>query len=172
MGAQKNVPKKQKVKLLGLTCLFVKRKFDEARRTTANVERWFSILTFLLTKLQNTLTPNSLDKLMQQISMEPHIYDLDRDEITDLDKFLKKPHSVVLSWCNFNYSHLKILKLKIYCSSLFLVISFCALMNRFWYIHVFSLPFFLNTKSQIFPVSFFEKCLELIKDLKGHHFAK
>ena len=39
MGAQKNVPKKQKVKLLELTCLFVKRKFDEARRTTANVER-------------------------------------------------------------------------------------------------------------------------------------
>ena len=29
--------------------------------------------------------------------METHIYDLDRDEITDLDKFLKKPHSVVLS---------------------------------------------------------------------------
>ena len=32
--------------------------------------------------------------------MESHIYDLDRDEITDLDKFLKKLHSVVLSWCN------------------------------------------------------------------------
>ena len=29
--------------------------------------------------------------------MEPHTYDLDRDEITDLDKFLKKPHNVVLS---------------------------------------------------------------------------
>ena len=28
--------------------------------------------------------------------MEPHIYDLDRDEITDFEKFLKKPPSVVL----------------------------------------------------------------------------
>ena len=27
---------------------------------------------------------------MQLISMEPHIYDLDRGELTDLDKFLKK----------------------------------------------------------------------------------
>ena len=30
---------------------------------------------------------------MQLISMEPHIYDSDRDELTDWDKFLKKPHS-------------------------------------------------------------------------------
>ena len=65
--------------------------------TTANVERRFSVLTFLSAKLQNTLEPNSLGKLMQLISMEPHIYDLDRVEITELDKFLKKPHSVVLS---------------------------------------------------------------------------
>ena len=57
----------------------------------------FQFLTLLLTKLRNTLAPNSLDKLMQLISMEPHIYDLDRDEITDLDKFLKKPRSIVLS---------------------------------------------------------------------------
>ena len=63
---------------------------------TPNVERRFSVLTFLSTKLPNTLAPNSLDKLIQLISMKPHIYDLDRDEITDLDKFLKKPHSVVL----------------------------------------------------------------------------
>ena len=35
---------------------------------------------------------------MQLISMEPHTYDLDRDKITDLDKFLKKEHSIVLSW--------------------------------------------------------------------------
>ena len=56
---------------------------------TANMEGWFSVLTFLSTELWNTLAPNSLDKLMQLISMEPHIYDLDRDEITDLDKFLK-----------------------------------------------------------------------------------
>ena len=68
--------------------------------TTANVERQFSVLNFLSAKLWNTLEPNSLDKLMQLISMEPHIYDLDRVEITDLDKFLKKPNSAVLSWCN------------------------------------------------------------------------
>ena len=37
---------------------------------------------------------------MQLISIEPHIYGLDRDERTDLDKFLKKKHSIVLSWCN------------------------------------------------------------------------
>ena len=32
MGAQKNVPKKQKVKLLTLTCLFVKAKFKETHK--------------------------------------------------------------------------------------------------------------------------------------------
>ena len=57
----------------------------------------FQFLTLLSTKLRNTLAQNSLDKLMQLTSMEPDIYDLDRGEITDLHKFLKKPHSVVLS---------------------------------------------------------------------------
>ena len=33
--------------------------------TTANVETQFSVLTLFLTELQNTLTPNSLDKLME-----------------------------------------------------------------------------------------------------------
>ena len=33
--------------------------------TTANVERQFSVLTLLSTKLRNILMPNSLDKLMQ-----------------------------------------------------------------------------------------------------------
>ena len=32
MGAQKNNPKKQNIKLLGLTCMFVKRKFDETHK--------------------------------------------------------------------------------------------------------------------------------------------
>ena len=49
----------------------------------------FQFLTLLLTKLQNTVSPNLLDKLMQLISIEPHIYDLDRSEITDLDKFAR-----------------------------------------------------------------------------------
>ena len=57
----------------------------------------FQFLTLLSTKLQNALVPNSLDKPMQLISMEPHIYDLDRGKITDLGKFLKKLYSVVLS---------------------------------------------------------------------------
>ena len=56
----------------------------------------FEFLTLLLTKLQNTLAPNPLNKLMQLNSMEPHPYDLDSGEITDLDKFLKKSHSIVL----------------------------------------------------------------------------
>ena len=38
---------------------------------------YFSFLTPVSTKLQNNLVPNSLDKLMQLISVEPHIYDLD-----------------------------------------------------------------------------------------------
>ena len=37
----------------------------------------FQFLTLLSTKLQNNLAPNSLDKLMQLISMESYIYDLD-----------------------------------------------------------------------------------------------
>ena len=57
-------------------------KISVSTSTTANVERRFSVLTLLSTKLRNTLAPNSLDKLMQLISMEPHIYDLDRKEIT------------------------------------------------------------------------------------------
>ena len=70
-----------------------------------------------------------------------------------------------------NYSHLKILKLKIYSSSLFLVV-FCAHIT--WWkdfatlnICVFSLPSFLDTKCPIIASSFFEKCPELIKDSKG-----
>ena len=61
-------------------------------------QKWkddFMFLTLLSTKLRNTLVQNSLDKLMQLTSMEPHIYDLDRHKTTDLHKFLKKSHSVV-----------------------------------------------------------------------------
>ena len=86
MGAQKNIPRKQKVKLLGLTCLFVKRKFNQTHKDfSINYKRRFSILSFLLTEIRNILVPNSLDKLVQLISLEPHIYELDRGEITDLD---------------------------------------------------------------------------------------
>ena len=63
--------------------LFIKRKFKE-------VHKGFNInypynnkcgKTLLSTKLQNTLVPNSLYKLMQLISIELHLYDLDRGEI-------------------------------------------------------------------------------------------
>ena len=68
--------------------------------TTTNVENNFQFIILLSTKLWYTLAPNSLDKLMQLISMEPLIYDLARSKITDLDKFLKKTRSLVPSWCN------------------------------------------------------------------------
>ena len=58
------------------------------------MERQVSVLTFLSNKIHNTLALNSLGKLMQSISMEPNIYDLDK--ITDLGKFLKRLHTVVL----------------------------------------------------------------------------
>ena len=138
----------------------------------SNVERQFSVVTvFFFTKLWNTLAPNSLDKLMQLILMEPHIYDFDRNKINHLDK----PHSVVLTWCNLTIC-IKIFELKIYCNSLF--------GHAFWahvtwwqdfatfIIRVFSLPLFLNAKSLIFVVCFVEKPPELIKDLKGSPFTK
>ena len=56
----------------------------------------FQFITLLSTKLRNTLGPNALDKLMQLISMKPDICDLDRGEIANLQKFLKKPHRAVL----------------------------------------------------------------------------
>ena len=67
---------------------------------TTNVERRFSVLnTLLSTKLQNTLLPNSLGNL-NAINFNGTSYDLDRSAITDLDKFLKKQHKVVLCECN------------------------------------------------------------------------
>ena len=74
-----------------------------------------------------------------------------------------------------NYSHLKILKLKI--QTLFLVTPFCAQVTWWQHfttlaIHVFSLSFFLNAKSPIFAFGFFEKPPELTKDLKWSLFAK
>ena len=51
----------------------------------------FQFLTLLSTKLQNTLAPNPLNKLMQLV------YNSDRNKITDSNKFLKKPNSEVLS---------------------------------------------------------------------------
>ena len=56
----------------------------------------FYLFHRLRTEIRNTLVQNSLDKLMQFIAMEPHIYDLDRGEINDLDRFLKNLHRVVL----------------------------------------------------------------------------
>ena len=52
--------------------------------------------------------------------MEPHIYPLNRDEITDLDIFLKKKTHTQTSTkvMQLNYLHLEISKLNIYSSSL------------------------------------------------------
>ena len=49
------------------------------------VEKGFSVLTLLSTKLCNALAPNSLDILMQLISLEPHTDVLDWGKITDFD---------------------------------------------------------------------------------------
>ena len=65
---------------------------------TANMERRFSFLTFLSTEPRITLASNPLEKLMQL--MDPYIYDLDREEITNKEKFQKKLHSVVPNLCN------------------------------------------------------------------------
>ena len=71
MGAQENVPKKQNVRLLKLNSLFLKGSLMKLIKisvltttTTANMETQLSVLTLLLTKLQN-IQKNSLHKLMQ-----------------------------------------------------------------------------------------------------------
>ena len=95
MSAQKNVPKKQKVKSLTLTCLFAKRKFNGTQKisvlttpTIKDVERQFSFLILPFTKLRNTFTPNSLHKLMQLISTEPCPYDLDMAKVDGAKLFI------------------------------------------------------------------------------------
>ena len=40
MGTQKNAPKKQKVKLLGLMCSFAKRKFNETHKDFSIQQMW------------------------------------------------------------------------------------------------------------------------------------
>ena len=80
-----------------LTCLFLKRKLNSIPLQQQKWKNDFQFLTLLSTKQLNTLVQNSFDKLMQLTSMELNIYDLDRDEKTDLHKFLKKLHNVVLS---------------------------------------------------------------------------
>ena len=71
MGAQENVPKKQNVRLLKLNSLFLKGSLMKLIKisvltttTTANMETQLSVLTLLLTKLQN-IQKNSLHNLMQ-----------------------------------------------------------------------------------------------------------
>ena len=49
------------------------------------VEKGFSVLTLLSTKLHNALAPNSLDMLMQLISLEPHTDVLDWGKKTNFD---------------------------------------------------------------------------------------
>ena len=125
-----------KVKFLGLNCLFVKKKFNETCKTV-NLERTFSVLTFLSNQLQNMLAPNSLDKLIQANSVEPHIW-FRQGQNNWFGQIPEKTtqHSTKLT--QLNYLHLKVLKLKIYSSSLFLVTFFlcsCYLMTGFCYLN-------------------------------------
>ena len=83
MNNQKNVAKIQKVKLLTLLiCLFVKRKLMKLKKISVlttpaatNVGRQFPVFNSSFEKTTKYLA--SLDKLMQLISKEPCIYDLD-----------------------------------------------------------------------------------------------
>ena len=98
----------------------------------------FSVLTFFSNELRNTLVPNSLDKLMQQFQWN-HIYIYPEKSAQRSTKLMQ-----------LNDSHLKIFKLKIYSSSLFLVTLFCPcyLMKWFCYLKhlcVFS-PFLSRSK--------------------------
>ena len=99
MGAQKSVPKKQNIKLFGITCLFVKRKFNEDFSINYPYNsKWvhFWILCpnygkkiFSFNFYFDWTTKWIGAKLIRQtnaiISVEPYIYiyDLDSDEITD-----------------------------------------------------------------------------------------
>ena len=95
---KKMSPPQKKVKLLHWSVYFEKLRLPLQQQM---LKGDFWLLTLLSSKLRNASAPNSLDKLMQLILMEHYIYDLDSCEITDLGKFVKKPHCVVLSWCNW-----------------------------------------------------------------------
>ena len=120
--------------------------------TATSVKRPFSVLTLFSTKLQNTLVLNSLDELMLLLAMEPHVYGWNSwfEEIPEETAY----HKTKLM--QLNYSHLKILKLKVYSSSLFWVTFFfwcaCSLMIRFCYLKhsCFFSPFLQLCKIPIF----------------------
>ena len=127
MGLKKMSPKNKKLKLLTLTCLFVKRKFNETDKDFIINYSYsnkcgkikFQFLTLLSTKLQNTLVPNSLDKLMQLISMEP-LY-LRNNWFGQITSETPQRSTKLMQ---LNYSYLKILKWKLH--SLVLLTHFCA----------------------------------------------
>ena len=82
MGVQKIVPKKQKNKFLKLTCLFLKRSF---KKFVSKKEVYYETLQdFTINYPFNSrygkrifiLAPEALGKLMQLISLEPHVNDL------------------------------------------------------------------------------------------------
>ena len=110
---------------------------------TANMERRFSFLTFLSTEPRITLASNPLEKLMQL--MDPYIYDLDREEITNKE-IPEKTSQRSTKFMQLNYSHLQILKLKIWSLFGYVFLSTCYLITNFCYltIRVFSLSFFLK----------------------------
>ena len=104
----KNAPYKWKVNFLNESVWSWKTSFVKLLKIsllitplTANVEKRFSVLTLLLTRLWNALPPKSLVKLMQLISLWPHTYDLDLGKISALYKFLNKLEGRVLTLFNF-----------------------------------------------------------------------
>ena len=58
--------------------------------STANVERGFSAVTLLSTKLCSSLAPKSPDKLMRIVLIGPYEEKLDLDKVVDLHKSRKK----------------------------------------------------------------------------------
>ena len=58
--------------------------------SAANIECGFSVLTFLSTKLCNSLAPKTLDKFMRIVLIGPYGEESDLDKVVDLHKFRKK----------------------------------------------------------------------------------
>ena len=126
-----------------------------------------------MTKLQNALAPNLSDKLIQLISMEPHIYDLDSGG-NWFGQIPEETTQCSTKLMPLNYSYLKILKLKVHSLFGHAFLCPCYLMTRFYCLShscLFS-PFLSQTKSPIFAVGFLGKPPELTKDPKWPTFAK
>ena len=66
--------------------------------STVNVECGFSVLTLLSPKLQNSMAPKTLDKLMGLILIEPNVEESYWNKVIDLHKSRKNRHMVYLNF--------------------------------------------------------------------------